>query len=74
MAGMAEEFYALITGASEGLGKTLVIECAKRNMHVVAVALPGPELEAIKDFITHNFPVRIETIAQHIKSIIDHEF
>lgn len=55
--------YALITGASEGLGKNFVIECARRNRHIIAVALPGPELESLKSYVTHNFPVHIEIIA-----------
>ena len=59
---MLDGKYALITGASEGLGKNMVIECARRNMHIIAVALPGIELESIKGLIAHNFPVRIETI------------
>lgn len=34
----------LITGASSGLGRELAIECAKRNMNLVLIALPGRNL------------------------------
>ena len=39
---MHNNCYTLITGASEGLGKALAIECAGRNMNLILVALPGP--------------------------------
>ena len=39
--------YALITGASQGLGKALAEECARRGMHVLLVALPGTGLRAL---------------------------
>lgn len=61
--------YALITGASEGLGKNFVIECAKRQVHIVAVALPGPGLEAIRTFTEKNFPVQVITIAADISTV-----
>ncbi len=65
---MPDVYYTLITGASEGLGKNFVIECAKRNMHIIAVALPGPELESLKTFVTHNFSVAIEIIAADLST------
>ncbi len=65
---MPSELYTLITGASAGLGKSLVIECAQRNMHIIAVALPGSELDALKNFVEHNFTVHIETIAADLST------
>lgn len=62
MGSMSEVHYTLITGASEGLGKSYVIECAKRDMHIIGVALPGPELAALQAFVRHNFPVKMEII------------
>lgn len=51
--------YALITGASEGLGKFLAIECARRKMGLVLVALPGSELKHLQKYIirTHGVDV-----------------
>src|SRR3954464_10195202 len=39
------KMYTLITGASAGIGNALAMECAKRNMNLVIVALAGLELE-----------------------------
>jgi uncharacterized protein len=38
--------FAVITGASQGLGKAFAIELAKRNYNVVLVSLPGQNLKA----------------------------
>jgi len=65
---MHDTCYTLITGASEGLGKSFVIECARRNRHIIAVALPGPELAFLKSFISNNFPVHIEIIAADLST------
>lgn len=59
---MADVFYTLITGAGEGLGKSYVIECATRNMHIIGVALPGPELAALQEYVRRNFLVHMEII------------
>ncbi|MBK8496575.1 MAG: hypothetical protein IPL50_17430 [Chitinophagaceae bacterium] len=37
---MFNKKYCLITGASEGFGKALALECAARNMNLVLVACP----------------------------------
>ncbi|MET0243834.1 MAG: SDR family NAD(P)-dependent oxidoreductase [Flavitalea sp.] len=58
--------YTLITGASEGLGKCMALECATRGMNLVLVALPGPELEHLAKFIRKNYGVKILTIAQDL--------
>lgn len=39
--------YAVITGASQGLGKAFAEECAKYKMNVVLTALPGEQLTLI---------------------------
>ena len=44
-------YYTLITGASEGFGKALALDCARRKMNLILVALPGPELHDLADFI-----------------------
>ena len=58
---MDKKYYCLITGASEGFGKAMAIECASRKMNLVLVALPGPELYYVADFIKRNYDV--DTIA-----------
>ncbi len=51
--------YCLVTGASEGFGKALALECASRNFNLVLVALPGRELFDLADFIRRNYPVDV---------------
>src|SRR5215813_3611912 len=51
--------YTLITGASDGFGKALAIECARKKMNLALVALPGPELSNLACFIRRNFFVDV---------------
>jgi uncharacterized protein len=63
---MQNNCYTLITGASEGLGKALAIECAKRNMNLILVALPGPELYSLANLIKGNYPVQVICIGKDL--------
>lgn len=56
----------MITGASEGFGKALAIECARRKMNLILVALPGPELHSLTHFIIRNYPVDVITIEKDL--------
>jgi uncharacterized protein len=56
---MCNENYVLITGASEGFGKALALECAGREMNLILVALPGSGLDNLADFIRKNFDVKV---------------
>lgn len=55
---MRNEHYALITGASEGFGKALALECARRGMNLILVALPGSGLKSLACYIERNFGVK----------------
>jgi short-subunit dehydrogenase len=55
---MHNENYALITGASEGFGKALALECAARGMNLILVALPGSGLSSLACYIERNFGVK----------------
>lgn len=57
---MSTTYFTLVTGASEGLGKFLALECAARRMNLVLVSLPGTGLENLCSFISGNFDVRVE--------------
>ncbi len=50
--------YAVITGASGGLGTSFALECAKRGYNLLLVALPHENLHALAHFIQRNFPVK----------------
>ena len=56
---MPDKLYTLVTGASEGLGKALALECAKRGRDLVLVALPESGLDNLAAFIRKNFPVSV---------------
>lgn len=63
---MHSHFYTLITGASEGFGKALAIECASRKMNLILIALPDPELYFLADFIKQKYEVNVIAIAKDL--------
>lgn len=65
---MLKNNYCLITGASEGFGKALALECAARKMNLILVALPGPELYYLADFIKRNYQVDAIAIEKDLTS------
>lgn len=54
---MSSANYALITGASSGLGKAFALECARRGKNVLLVSLPGENLEALATQISRQYQV-----------------
>lgn len=56
---MYHKNYCLITGASEGFGRALAIECAGRKMNLILVSFPGPELFYLANFIERNYKVEV---------------
>lgn len=63
---MNSHYYTLITGASEGFGKALAIECAIRKMNLILVALPGPELHSLAGLIKRNYCVDVFSIEKDL--------
>lgn len=63
---MRNSQYALITGASEGFGKALALECAERNMNLILVALPGSGLENLVSYIKRNYSVNVFSFEQDL--------
>lgn len=56
---MRNKTFTLITGASDGFGKALALECAGRNMNLVLIALPGSGLANLADYIKKDFGVDV---------------
>lgn len=54
-----KEQYALITGASNGIGKAIAECCAKRQMNLVLVSLPGENLEELSYSIASKNSVKV---------------
>jgi len=52
--------FALITGSSEGLGKSLALECAKRGMDILLVSLPNTGLPELRSLINQNYDVFVD--------------
>lgn len=52
--------YALVTGASQGLGKALAREFAKRNFSLLLVSLPGEGLPEVCENLRTSFGVPVE--------------
>ena len=51
--------YTLITGASQGFGKSLAIEYAKNETNLVLVALPNSGLNTLSEFLKTNFKIDV---------------
>jgi len=63
--------FALITGASDGFGKSLALDCARRKHNLILVALPGAELYHLAGFITRNFNVEVVCIEADLSNLDD---
>ena len=51
--------YALVTGASEGLGKYLALECAKQKMNLVLVDQPNSRVNRLTKYLQKNYGVDV---------------
>src|SRR4029079_261900 len=52
-------FYAMVTGASEGLGKSFALELADKGIPLVLISLPYTGLPQLSAFIRKNFAVPV---------------
>ncbi|WP_136666721.1 SDR family oxidoreductase [Flavobacterium sp. H122] len=59
---MSNKLYTLITGASEGFGKALAIECASRKMNLILVALPESKLYFLANALMKKYKVEVTAI------------
>jgi short-subunit dehydrogenase len=58
----SEKDYALITGASLGIGKEIAKELARRNFKILLIALDTPDLQDVKNYISENYTVKVDAL------------
>ena len=63
------QMFALITGASSGIGACFARALAARGYSLVLVARSADKLTALQAEITSKFPVRIETVVQDLSAV-----
>ncbi|RYE23952.1 MAG: SDR family NAD(P)-dependent oxidoreductase [Sphingobacteriales bacterium] len=49
--------HTLITGASSGLGKEFAVQCARRGMNLLLLALPGGNTQTIADNLAQEYKI-----------------
>lgn len=54
--------YAIITGASQGLGKSFAIELARRGSNLILISLPNQKLIEVARHLKNTFDVKVETV------------
>ena len=64
---------AIITGASEGLGKAFAIELGKRGINMVLNSLPDTGLDNLAKYIRKNFEVRVDVIELDLTNTGSHQ-
>ncbi len=57
---MSEEKWAVITGASEGIGRAMAAEAARRGLNLLLIALPDTGLPAVADELSRLYDVESE--------------
>lgn len=65
---METKYFTLITGASQGFGKAMAIECAKRKMNLVLVSLPNTGLVELANVLERIYNVTVFSIEMDLGS------
>ena len=56
MSNKLENGWAIVTGASSGIGRVYALELAKKGMNIIVVARRASKLEELKSEIEKNIP------------------
>lgn len=63
---MRTNYYTLITGASQGLGKHFALEGARRHWNLVLIALPGSGLHQLAHYIAAHYTVQVVVLEKDL--------
>lgn len=63
---MKTNLYTLITGASEGFGRALAMECASRKMNLILVALPDSKLHILAETLIQKYAIDVIAIEKDL--------
>ena len=58
--------YALVTGASSGIGYAYARELASRGFNLVIVSNDGPALEEKAQILRKDYPVEVEAVTMEL--------
>jgi hypothetical protein len=61
--------WAVITGASGGLGTSFALACARRNYNLLLIDLPQKNLYSLCDFLKRNFPIQTKCMGVDLAEI-----
>jgi len=68
MGEIVKNSFALITGASAGIGKQFAIECAKRSLNLFLISLPDTGLESLEIDLKGEYQIEIHTLCIDLTS------
>lgn len=54
---MGSKYYTLITGASQGIGRALAVECAQRGMNLALISLPDENLKEFSHTLSNKYGI-----------------
>lgn len=63
---MKNKTYTLITGASEGFGRALAMECASRKMNLILVALADSKLHSLAETLIQKYAIDVMAIEKDL--------
>ncbi|TYA78721.1 SDR family NAD(P)-dependent oxidoreductase [Seonamhaeicola marinus] len=63
-----KEQYALITGASQGLGRAFAYTLAKQGINIILVSLPGQNLIHLANQLSHQYKIKTECYETNFQS------
>jgi len=62
-------YFALVTGASQGIGKYIAIALAKRSFHLLLVARSEDKLHQLKNELEAAYKIRVEYLSLDLSSV-----